>query len=1274
MVGLVLAGKYRIESVLGRGGMGDVYLATQIPLDTKVVVKTLRPELAEQKHLASRFYREAKATSELRHPNCVQIIDFGESDGRPFIAMEYLRGETLADLLKRENKLTPLRLIHIAKQILDCVESAHRLSIVHRDLKPSNIMLIDLPTQKDYVKVVDFGIAKITDPLRQDGHQTKTGHVLGTPAYMAPEQAQGRMVDGRTDLYAISVICYRALSGRFPFSAKSSWGLLAAQITKDPVPLGHAAPDLPPNLAALMDRGLAKEPRHRPQSALEFKRALEEIERELSGESRRAEERREEPVRSSTVMLKPQTAAEVLGTTPSGSGSAPSLESSFPPCPRCGAGVAPSMKFCGECGAPTGKSKAFKTGIADRFADLRRYLPSALVDELSMVEASGPSEQREIVVMVADFSGKLIENQDGGTTEMEAIGTSLEEIAVRRSGYLERRHDGSLAVLFGLSVSHGDDVERAIRTALELQAFVQERGKETWRLAASIAIHAGEAQVRPSREGIDYTALSDTVSLPTRLSQAMEPGMVILTEKVHPRAPAGTKLKRGRPIHLKTSHQPIAVYEVLAFDAAGDTSTRLPAPPLVGRDDQLATVAALATSGQEKRLIHVSGEPGVGKSRFVEALAKKLSETSRSIIFIRYAESDNTRSSALVNVMFQAFGGTEAALRALGAPDHSAQLLDRFREEKTGRIGSLNEVDSRLAIASAVRSSLQCIAVRRPVTLIFDDLQHADPIAIELVRGHTRVPMVGVSLVTAARPAYNMPWQEEENVDVLSVPLPLLTRANIAGIVRGCLAPTPVPDELVNLISSKAGGSPLLAIELLRHLIDKGVLRGMGGRWEVTGELMAVTLPDRLGDIIGARVDGLPGYARDVLACAAALGEEFWSQIVDAILAPSRGAPVDKELNLLREKGFFDSCAEPGRLRFVEAMVREAVYARMTEDTRRRLHAAIGIALETAPTGVKELPEEVARHLKMGGDRMRALHWYQQAAIDARAANDTVRSLRVLRACIRTGREVLEHGFTREVALGLAENVASLTEASLKLGEIGRLAAVIDEGLILARKVDEPPLIGRLFRLKGRYLTEAGKLEPALESLQLALESAIGLRNQALEAEVHCDIGEAREKNGDHEQAQKYLLRALELVQKERADSVAMLTLRVLTALGRVALRTGEIDRAERFFDQALSMAESLGEAQWAAKLLGNIGGVYHAREEYDIATEFVERALALSKDCGDQIGAARHSNNLGTLHLLAGNRHEAKSQFSNAYELAQSVGWREGMAMASAGQAQVRN
>jgi tetratricopeptide (TPR) repeat protein len=168
-------------------------------------------------------------------------------------------------------------------------------------------------------------------------------------------------------------------------------------------------------------------------------------------------------------------------------------------------------------------------------------------------------------------------------------------------------------------------------------------------------------------------------------------------------------------------------------------------------------------------------------------------------------------------------------------------------------------------------------------------------------------------------------------------------------------------------------------------------------------------------------------------------------------------------------------------------------------------------------------------------------------------------------------------------------------------------------------------------------------------------------------------MGEARERNGDHEQAQKYLLRSLELVQRERAANVAMLTLRVLTALGRVALRMQQVDRAERFFDQALAMAESLGEAQWAAKLLGNIGGVYHARQEYYIATEFVERALALSKDCGDQIGAARHSNNLGTLHLLAGNRHEAKSQFSRAYELAQNVGWREGMAVASAGHAQSR-
>lgn len=282
--GKELAGKFLIQRKLGSGAMGTIYQAEQTSLGKTVAIKVLHSPLRGDAELLGRFKREAKAASRLNHPNCVQILDFGETEeGGLYIAMEYIQGINLATLLEREHPLDPLRVISIMKQVCLALDEAHAKGVLHRDLKPENIMVEERRQARDHVKVVDFGIAKLEDnePNSRRSFQTLAGIVCGTPEYMSPEQARGRPLDARSDLYAIGVMMYHLLTDRLPFEAPSPIEVVTKHIGEIPVSPNKYRTNLPAVLNALILRLLEKERDARPASAMALHDELEAIERML---------------------------------------------------------------------------------------------------------------------------------------------------------------------------------------------------------------------------------------------------------------------------------------------------------------------------------------------------------------------------------------------------------------------------------------------------------------------------------------------------------------------------------------------------------------------------------------------------------------------------------------------------------------------------------------------------------------------------------------------------------------------------------------------------------------------------------------------------------------------------------------------------------------------------------------------------------------------------------------------------------------------------------
>jgi serine/threonine protein kinase/tetratricopeptide (TPR) repeat protein len=314
LIGRTLPGGFVILELIGVGGMGRVYRAEQTNLGRTVAVKIVHPHLAGEENAVARFITEARAASRLNHPNSVAVIDFGKTnDGQLYLVMEYLRGKDLARVAYEDGPLPFRRVVDVLKQTLAALAEAHHLDIIHRDLKPENIILEPVRGGGDFVKVVDFGLAKMQ--VESEPSITSPGIVCGTPEYMSPEQGRGDPLDPRSDLYAVGVVLYQLLTGRLPFEAETPTQVVLMHLSKPPPDPAVVAPErmIPKPIVDITMKSLAKEPGERFQSAEEFAGALGDAMGQVEAAAREAGRNR---------------------------------------CTKCGTVNDAKQKFCGECGNP----------------------------------------------------------------------------------------------------------------------------------------------------------------------------------------------------------------------------------------------------------------------------------------------------------------------------------------------------------------------------------------------------------------------------------------------------------------------------------------------------------------------------------------------------------------------------------------------------------------------------------------------------------------------------------------------------------------------------------------------------------------------------------------------------------------------------------------------------------------------------------------------------------------------------------------------------------
>jgi serine/threonine-protein kinase len=400
LIGRVLGDKFRLTACIGIGGTGAVYRADQIALGRTIAVKILNEDLAADLRLVKRFRDEATAASRLNHPNTVSIIDYGQSpDGLLYLAMEYLRGPTLTQLIARESPLPVGRVLDIVCQILAGIEEAHLAGVVHADLKSDNIIVDQRRAGTDVVKIVDFGIARLVTAPR-DGDDR---NICGTPEYMAPEVISGAPPGYAADLYAVGIILYELLTCQTPFFGGTTIEILSRQLRAEPEPLAKRRPEMPvnPELDALVKRALAKHPGDRFPSAVDMRHAVTAIAEKLA---------------------KVEKVEEVA-------------------CSACGAKCAPTFRFCPECGHPrAGKSHTVELGPTVPIAAERdRILPLPLIgaaaEQRQIVEhLRGRNRSAGLIVVGPPGSGRTRVVQDTCTAVASQIGITVYQAGADPSG------------------------------------------------------------------------------------------------------------------------------------------------------------------------------------------------------------------------------------------------------------------------------------------------------------------------------------------------------------------------------------------------------------------------------------------------------------------------------------------------------------------------------------------------------------------------------------------------------------------------------------------------------------------------------------------------------------------------------------------------------------------------------------------------------------------------------------------------------------------------
>lgn len=1232
-------GRYLLTRLIGEGGMAEVYQATvrvAEGLEKKVVVKKIRKELVDNHEFTRMFVDEAKIALSLNHANIVQVFDFGQEKGDLYLAMEMVEGVDLMRLLhavrEAEHRVPPVITAYIGHQVAAGLAYAHRktddfgrpLDIVHRDVSPHNVMV----SFEGQVKILDFGIARTRarsleqlEAVARSVEETIKGKI----AYMSPEQARGRPLDQRSDVYSLGVCLHELLTGQLLFRHTDRLRALH-QVRSTPVPsLLRAAPDVPAALATIIDRALARDPTERYQSARALQADLAEF------------LHRSDPVVDDEVL------------------------SSF-------------VAHYFRADPPTATTLPAQSPEASS-----RDLVEAPHTEYPVRESR--ESQRVVVVWVAieapqsDAGRPRAGEAPHADPRAAALVGLARDIAFKREALVLRADDEAVVLAFGALIRTGGDAERALRAALALRddasdaapglrlgflvantpTVVQRSARGTVRVELRAGVAAQLAAA--ARRHLDGPVMVSG-NLVDVLSDAWRFGDSSFVE-----APAdGTGSER------MADHELEHVAPLLG--AATPQQQRPVGPPggpalLVGRELPLKILRdafSEAIRARRSQAVLVVGEPGLGKRALVERFVASLPRTACWVlratgswqrrnapmgVFLdllsRFLEIEHHTPTATIIERLERLSVREADMlghtlaTSLGLADAEPPgLLPRTRRDRLWRL---------------VRRLIIGLAQRRPVLVIIENLHFHDEQSLDLLRQLIEAPQPWPVLgVATGRPGNRRVELVRREPNVIEIRLHELDDQARRELLDRRFEDPAAAAPLVESILAHTGGNPLFIEQTLASLVERGVVawNAQGRQLVVRQPGAAVALPRTIEAVLGERLEELAPVDREVLLAAAVLGRHFRAAELPRLLERD----VDDALAHLAAKGFIERIEGARRdtedYRFATVSLHEVCKAALSLPQAERLH---GRAAELRSARPDYSPERdagpIAEHLMAAGRAAEAVEPALRAAADAYEVDGNVEAYYYFSLALRA----------------LPEDDPRRFDALLRRERIlrawGRRRAQVADIRLLLRsaevRADPVHLAVASIRLLRFYL-EVGRPHPAERLLPKVDERVSAVPNptpfRAVVDELRSELAflQGRFDDAEHH-AREGLRHCAEDTRGLRQRA------RLLLRLGQVKGGIGRYEAAREAFEEALSLARRIDNARLEAHLLNALGEVAGRSTHYQEAVDYFKASLHIDRELGDRFTTGRKLANLGLAYAAIGLHRRAERYLRKALELHEAVG-----------------
>jgi serine/threonine protein kinase/tetratricopeptide (TPR) repeat protein len=1252
-------GRYEIRSLLGTGGMGEVYLAQDIRLERTVALKFLPAEVADNQQRIHRFAQEARAASALSHPNVAHIYEIEEAEGHHFIVMEYVNGRTLRQYMASEG-MSVEKALDVAAQVAAGLSAAHAAGIVHRDIKPENIML----RPDGYVKILDFGLAKLTEQREINSEastmiNTDPGLVIGTINYMSPEQVRGLTIDARTDIWSLGVVLYEMLAGVMPFKGATTGDRIVSVLEREAEPLAQYFEKAPNELERIINRALMKDVDARYQTAGEIEADLKRLKQQLEFELER------NLTRSSTIAI-----------------SAPSVA-----VPQNSARVA--RESSGEQ----------RKQVTIFYADLSGF--AALAAEWDAEELS-------------DLMNALWERIDEVIVEHGGISNKrMGDVLMALWGALAAHEDDpeqAIRAALAIQAEAGEFAVKRLRARTTDTSFKPGRETESVsHLLMRIGINTGQVLLSNMGAKDEFTAVGLAVNLTSRLQQSAPVGGILISHDTYHHVRGVFDVQELELMTVEGKAEPVQVYRVLrakprAF-RLGTRGVEGIETRMIGRQaelDRLMDAMQTVIEDQELQVVTVIGDAGLGKSRLlyefmnevelspqqVRVFNGRASEAMRGLPYslvrnvlsfrfeIQDSDSPAVAQDKLEQGILASSGMGEQALMHAHFLGHLIGFDFSSSPHLSGILNDAKQIRDRAFHYAA--QFLAAVARNVPVILCVEDLHWADDGSLEFVDYLARTcGSVQMLMLCLARPALlerRPVWGEGQTAHTRLTLQPLSKRESRRLVEEILRQAHTIPHALRELVVSAAEGNPFFVEELIKMLIDRKVILPGPDRWQVDAtELLEVRVPATLTGVLQARLDGLSPWEKTVLQRASVIGREFWDVVIERFdTEPARSwaeAETRSALEALRRKELIyqrevSSFAGAREYTFKHALLRDVTYESVLKRERRKYHLlAAEWLVEKSGERVHEYAGIIAEHYERAQESERAAKWYGRAGDQARITCSPETAIGYYRKAIGILPFETDPGTHQDLTRD-----AQLTEWYEGLGEVLWMQARFIEAVeaytsmrMVAKAngdaVAEARAWNGLAIVQGNQGDNRGMLESAGRAVALARGSGPSAIARTELASALNRQGWAYYRLGDAGAVKALSEQALAL-STELGEAALREQARSLQSLGLAHQMLGHFEQAYHYIERALVLFRKLSDRRLVANMLNSLGETARLRGDYGLAFERYQEAHAIAREIGNRAEQMAYLGNLGAARVGLGKYEAAETDLRQVIEMAGTAGY----------------